>query len=90
MAFFLLWVANRWLSMRIDLLGAFVVFFAGTAVVMSSGVGGIDAGLAGLSLSYALTFTDALLVSSTLPLTILFFSFFTISFLSSFVHVLNS
>ncbi|KAJ3089424.1 hypothetical protein HK102_006441, partial [Quaeritorhiza haematococci] len=56
-AFFWLWVANRWLAFRIDVIAATVVFCAGMAVISGS----IPAGLAGLSLTYALQFTDALL-----------------------------
>lgn len=58
-AFFWLWAANRWLAFRIDLVAACVVFCAGISVVFSD----IPAGLAGLSLTYALQFTEALLVS---------------------------
>ncbi|PWW78180.1 P-loop containing nucleoside triphosphate hydrolase protein [Tuber magnatum] len=57
--FFYLWACNRWLSFRVDIAGALVSFFAGAFVVLS--VGKIDAGLAGLSLTYAVTFTDNIL-----------------------------
>lgn len=57
--FFYLWVANRWLGYRVDLAGALVSFFAGAFIVLS--VGRLDAGLAGLSLTYAITFTDNVL-----------------------------
>lgn len=57
--FFYLWVCNRWLGLRIDVAGALVSFFAGMFVVSSAGK--IDAGLAGLSLTYAITFTDNIL-----------------------------
>lgn len=57
--FFYLWACNRWLGFRVDIAGAFVSFFAGVFVVLS--VGKIDAGLAGLSLTYAITFTDNVL-----------------------------
>ncbi|KAJ3052959.1 hypothetical protein HK097_005357 [Rhizophlyctis rosea] len=56
-AYFLLWAANRWLTIRTDLLGALVAFGAGVAVV----AGDLPAGWAGLLLTYALTFADALL-----------------------------
>lgn len=58
-AFFYLWVSNRWLAIRTDCLGAFVVFFCGLAILI--GMGSIDAGLAGLALSYCLTFTDSVM-----------------------------
>lgn len=54
--FFYMWVANRWLSWRIDLVGSLVMLFAGIFVILS--IGSIDAGLAGLSLSYAIAFSE--------------------------------
>ncbi|KAL2068191.1 hypothetical protein VTL71DRAFT_16289 [Oculimacula yallundae] len=57
--FIYLWAANRWLAFRIDAVGDLVAFFAGAFVVMS--IGKIDAGSAGLSLSYAISFTDNVL-----------------------------
>lgn len=57
--FIYLWAANRWLSFRIDVVGDLVAFFAGAFVVLS--IGTIDAGSAGLSLSYALSFTENVL-----------------------------
>jgi ABC-type multidrug transport system fused ATPase/permease subunit len=57
--FIYLWAANRWLSFRIDVVGDLVAFFAGAFVVFS--IGTIDAGSAGLSLSYAISFTENVL-----------------------------
>jgi ABC-type multidrug transport system fused ATPase/permease subunit len=57
--FYYLWVANRWLSFRIDFAGSFVTFSAAALAMLS--VGKIDSGLAGLSLSYAITFSDRVL-----------------------------
>lgn len=57
--FFYLWVANRWLAFRIDLVGSLVMFFAGIFVLLS--IDKIDAGLAGLSLSYAISFSESAL-----------------------------
>ena len=57
--FIYLWSANRWLALRVDFTGALVSFFAGVFVIMS--VGKIDAGAAGLSLTYAVTFTENVL-----------------------------
>jgi ABC-type multidrug transport system fused ATPase/permease subunit len=57
--FFYLWACNRWLGFRVDIAGALVAFFAGAFVVLN--VGKIDAGLAGLSLTYAITFTENVL-----------------------------
>ncbi|KAF1947045.1 hypothetical protein EJ02DRAFT_171889 [Clathrospora elynae] len=57
--FIYLWAANRWLAFRVDIVGALVAFFAGAFVVLS--VGRIDAGAAGLALTYAVTFTENVL-----------------------------
>lgn len=54
--FFYLWAANRWLAFRLDVMGAFVAFVAAAFVISSHGK--IDAGAAGLSLLYAVTFTE--------------------------------
>lgn len=54
--FFYMWVANRWLALRIDAVGSLVMLFAGVFVILS--IGRIDAGLAGLSLSYAISFSE--------------------------------
>ena len=60
-AFFYLWTANRWLCLRTDMISAFVVFFAGVGVIS----GQLGAGWAGLLMTYALDFTQALLVFFT-------------------------
>ncbi|KAF2844369.1 ATP-dependent bile acid permease-like protein [Plenodomus tracheiphilus IPT5] len=57
--FIYLWAANRWLAFRVDVVGAMVAFFSGAFVVLS--VGKIDAGAAGLALTYAVTFTENVL-----------------------------
>ncbi|KAF2841560.1 hypothetical protein M501DRAFT_928819 [Patellaria atrata CBS 101060] len=57
--FIFLWAANRWLALRVDVVGAMVSFFAGVFVVLS--VGRIDAGAAGLAMTYAVTFTENVL-----------------------------
>lgn len=57
--FIYLWAANRWLSFRIDVIGDLVSFFAGMFVILS--IGKIDAGSAGLSLGYAISFTENVL-----------------------------
>jgi len=57
--FIYLWAANRWLSLRVDFAGALVAFFAGAFVILS--IGKIDAGSAGLSLTYAVMFTENVL-----------------------------
>lgn len=54
-----LWASNRWLAFRIDITGALVSFCSAAFVLMN--VGRIDAGAAGLSLTYAVTFTENVL-----------------------------
>ncbi|KAJ5906589.1 ABC transporter 7 [Penicillium subrubescens] len=54
-----LWASNRWLALRVDWTGALVSFFSATFVLIN--VGKIDAGAAGLSLTYAVTFTENVL-----------------------------
>ncbi|EAW12711.1 putative ABC bile acid transporter [Aspergillus clavatus NRRL 1] len=54
-----LWASNRWLAFRVDITGALVSFFTATFVLIN--VGKIDAGAAGLSLTYAVTFTENVL-----------------------------
>ena len=57
--FIYLWAANRWLALRVDFTGALVAFFAGVFVILS--IRTIDAGSAGLSLTYAVMFTENVL-----------------------------
>ena len=57
--FIYLWAANRWLALRMDFSGALVSFFAGVFIILS--VGKVDPGAAGLSLTYAITFTENVL-----------------------------
>ena len=57
--FISLWATNRWLAFRVDIIGALVSFFTGVFIVLS--VGHIDAGAAGLAMTYAVTFTENVL-----------------------------
>ncbi|RFU75401.1 atp-dependent bile acid permease [Trichoderma arundinaceum] len=57
--FIYLWACNRWLAFRADLLGNLVSFFAGVFIIIN--LGKIDAGAAGISLSYAMNFTENVL-----------------------------
>jgi ABC-type multidrug transport system fused ATPase/permease subunit len=54
-----LWASNRWLAFRVDMTGAMVAFFSAAFVLLN--IGRIDAGAAGLSLTYAVTFTENIL-----------------------------
>ncbi|KAJ2901658.1 hypothetical protein MKZ38_001571 [Zalerion maritima] len=57
--FIYLWACNRWLAFRTDVVGDLVVFFAGVFIIIT--LGQIDAGSAGLSLTYAISFTESIL-----------------------------
>lgn len=57
--FIFLWSCNRWLALRADLLGDMVAFAAGVFIILS--LGKVDAGAAGMSLTYAMNFTENLL-----------------------------
>ncbi|KAI9251679.1 P-loop containing nucleoside triphosphate hydrolase protein [Helicostylum pulchrum] len=57
--FLWMWATNRWLHCRVDVLGAFVGFCTGFVLVLARDW--INPGLAGLSLSYSLTFTHNVL-----------------------------
>lgn len=57
--FIYLWAANRWLAFRVDVVGSMVSFFSGVFVLTS--IGKLDAGAAGLAMTYAVTFTDNVL-----------------------------
>ncbi|KAL8734858.1 MAG: hypothetical protein Q9166_001210 [cf. Caloplaca sp. 2 TL-2023] len=57
--FLYLWAANRWLAFRVDLTGALVSFFAGVFIILR--IKTIDAGAAGLSMTYAVMFSENIL-----------------------------
>ncbi|KAI4254065.1 MAG: hypothetical protein LQ352_003311 [Teloschistes flavicans] len=57
--FIYLWAANRWLSIRVDITGALVSFFAGVFIILR--IKTIDAGAAGLSMTYAVMFSENIL-----------------------------
>lgn len=57
--FFYNWVSNRWLSIRIDTIGALFLFSAATLVLLN--VKHMDSGLAGISLSSAIQFQENML-----------------------------
>ena len=57
-AYYLSVTANRWLAIRTECIGNFLVFFAAFFIVLRKGA--IDASLAGLAVSYALQVTQSL------------------------------
>lgn len=57
--FIYLWACNRWLAFRVDAIGDLVSFFAGVLIIVS--LGKVDAGAVGMSLTYAMNFTENLL-----------------------------
>ena len=57
-AYYALTVSNRWLGVRIELLGTGIIGTAALFVVLAHG--SLDPGLAGLSLAYSLTLTSTL------------------------------
>nr|CAG8488853.1 13546_t:CDS:10 [Entrophospora candida] len=59
--FYLMWCVNRWLSIRFNVIGSFLSFLAGLFVLLN--IDHIDAGLAGLSLSFAMTFSKQIMWS---------------------------
>ncbi|KAJ3416925.1 hypothetical protein HDV05_007983 [Chytridiales sp. JEL 0842] len=58
-AYFYLWASNRWLGVRITCISASIIFFCASATVASRNI--IGAGLAGMALTWALTFSDLLI-----------------------------
>ena len=55
-AFLYLWATNAWFAFRVDLTSALISFLAAAFIVASAGK--INVGAAGLSLTFALTFTE--------------------------------
>ncbi|GMT07512.1 hypothetical protein PENTCL1PPCAC_29686 [Pristionchus entomophagus] len=60
MAYYPSIVANRWLAVRLELVGNLIVLFAAMAAAWFKGSDGLTAGLVGLSVSYALNITQTL------------------------------
>ncbi|ORZ41094.1 hypothetical protein BCR44DRAFT_56092 [Catenaria anguillulae PL171] len=56
--FFALWVANRWLSIRLDFLSNIVIMACGLAILIS---GNLYAGTAGIALSWVMGISDSCL-----------------------------
>ena len=53
--------ANRWLAIRLEFIGSFIILAAATfAIVAVTSGGGLSPGMVGLSMSYALQITQSL------------------------------
>lgn len=52
-------IANRWLAIRLEIIGGFVIFFAALFAVLNRG-DGVDGSNVGLSITYALQITSVL------------------------------
>lgn len=57
--FIYLWATNQWLALRFDFAGVLITFFAGVFILLNAG--SINAGVAGLSMTYAISFTKNVL-----------------------------
>jgi ABC-type multidrug transport system fused ATPase/permease subunit len=57
---FYLWTANRWLAVRLQLLGALVTGMVGVYILLSLPQGTLSGSAAGLTLLYAMQFSSAL------------------------------
>lgn len=62
--FFYLWVSNQWMSFRVNVISTPVIFLAAALILLNAD--NLTSGLAGLSLTYALMFTDSTLWLVTL------------------------
>ena len=51
---------NRWLAIRLEIVGAFIIFSVALLAMSALITSGVDAGLVGLVLSYALNTTSSL------------------------------
>lgn len=56
---------NRWLAVRLELVGALIILVTTLLAVTALVTTGVDAGLVGLVLSYALTTTSSLVITTT-------------------------
>ena len=53
--------ANRWLAVRLEFIGAFIILFAAVFAIINVATGkGLSAGMVGLAMSYALQITQSL------------------------------
>ena len=58
---------NRWLAVRLEFIGASIIFISSLLAVSALITTGVDAGLVGLVISYALTTTSSLVSILAIP-----------------------
>ena len=65
---------NRWLAVRLELVGATIIFVAAVLALAALITTGVDAGLVGFVLSYALNATGALVCNLTISWSLIILS----------------
>jgi ABC-type multidrug transport system fused ATPase/permease subunit len=58
---------NRWLAVRLEFIGAAIIFISSSLAVGALITSGVDAGLVGLVISYALNTTSSLVSTLAMP-----------------------
>ena len=59
---------NRWLAVRLECISAAIIFTSSLLAVSALVTSGVDAGLVGLVISYALNTTNSLVSSQAMPI----------------------
>jgi ATP-binding cassette subfamily C (CFTR/MRP) protein 1 len=59
---------NRWLAVRLELIGAAIILISSSLAVGALVTSGVDAGLVGLVISYALNTTSSLVSTLAMPI----------------------
>jgi ATP-binding cassette subfamily C (CFTR/MRP) protein 1 len=59
---------NRWLAVRLELIGAAIILISSSLAVGALVTSGVDAGLVGLVISYALNTTSSLVSTLVMPI----------------------
>jgi hypothetical protein len=58
---------NRWLAVRLEFIGASIIYISSLLAVGALITSGVDAGLVGLVISYALNTTSSLVSTLAMP-----------------------
>jgi len=58
---------NRWLAVRLEFIGASIIYISSLLAVGALITSGVDAGLVGLVISYALNTTSSLVSTLAIP-----------------------